>query len=317
MTRTSFYRRFVSLAWLLPLFMLLLASCETNMVIINDVEEREANEIVVFLASRRIAASKVPATSNAPGGGGNSNPMFNIAVSSDKATESMALLNQVGLPRKKGTTLLDLFAKQGLMSSAQEETIRYQAGLGEEIAGMIRKIDGVLDASVQLAFPPVETGIALPGATKQRITASVYVKHQGVLDDPNSHLITKIKRLVAASVSGLDINDVTVIPDRSRYTDMTFGVGAEALTAAPKEYVSIWSIVMNKESASRFRFLFFTLTFAFLVVIAIGAWVLWKFYPVLRQEGGWRELLRPKPYTPPRPDYSYDDDEPPQEEEEE
>jgi len=314
MIRSSCYRRLLSLAWLLPLFVFLLAGCETNMVIINDIEEREANEIVVFLASRRIVASKVSATSTAPGGG-TATPMFNIAVSSNKATEAMALLNQVGLPRKKGTTLLDLFAKQGLMSSAQEETIRYQAGLGEEIAGMIRKIDGVLDASVQLAFPPVETGIALPGAVKQRITASVYVKHQGVLDDPNSHLITKIKRLVSASVNGLDINDVTVIPDRSRYTDITLGAGAEALNAAPKEYVSIWSIVMNKESASRFRFLFFTLTFAFLIVIAIGAWVLWKFYPLLRQEGGWKELLKPRPYAPP-PEHHYEEEEQQEEEEE-
>ena len=304
----SFYRRLFSVRWILPLVMLLLASCETNMVIINDVDEREANEIVVFLASRRITAHKISSTSTAPGGAA-AIPMFNIAVTSDKATEAMAILNQIGLPRRKSTTLLDLFAGQGLMKTAQEETIRYQAGLAEEIAGMIRKIDGVLDASVQLAFPPTETGIGVPGAPKQHVTASVYVKHQGVLDDPNSHLISKIKRLVAASVNGLDINDVTVIPDRARYTDISLGAGAEALTAAPKEYVSIWSIVMNKESASRFRFLFFTLTFAFLIVAAIGAWVIWKFYPILRQEGGWKELLNPKPYTPPQPEYEYEEEE--------
>lgn len=282
---------------LLPFLFLLLVGCETNMVIINDVEEREANEIVVVLASRQIPASKIPSSSGAPGGG-NAIPMFNIGVSSNKATEAMAILNQIGLPRKKGTTLLELFAKQGLMSSAQEETIRFQAGLGEEIAGMIRKIDGIIDADVQLAFPPAETGIGVPGQQQQqqRITASVYVKHQGVLDDPNSHLVTKIKRLVSASVNGLDINDVTVIADRSRYTDITLGGTAESITGMPKEYVSIWSIVMNKESAARFRFLFFTLMFAFLIVAAIGGWMLWKFYPVLRKKGGFKELLNPRPY---------------------
>lgn len=303
MIRSPFSRpifsRLLSYAFLFPLLLLMLAGCESNMVIINDVEEREANEIVVYLASRHIAANKIPTTSAAPGGAAASIPMFNISVPADKATESMALLNQIGLPRKKGTHLLDLFAQQGLMSSATSETIRFQAGLAEEIAGMIRKIDGILDASVQLAFPPAETGIGVPGAAKQKVTASVYVKHQGVLDDPNSHLITKIKRLVSASVSGLDINDVTVVADRSRLTDITIGGAPEALTAQPKEYVSIWSIVMNKSSASRFRFLFFVLTFAFLIVAAIGGWLLWKFYPVLRQSGGWKELFKPKPYTPP------------------
>lgn len=307
-----FFRRIFSRCcrfMLFPLLLLLLAGCETNMVIINDVEEREANEIIVFLASRHIAANKVPSPSTSPGGGGAAIAMFNISVPSDKATESMALLNMVGLPRRKSTHLLDLFAKQGLMSSATEETIRFQAGLGEEIASMIRKIDGVLDASVQLAFPPAETGIGVPGAAKQRITASVYVKHQGVLDDPNSHLITKIKRLVAASVNGLDINDVTVIADRSRYTDITLGGAAEALSAMPKEYVKIWSITMNKDSASRFRFLFFTLTFAFLIFAGIGGWLLWKFYPILRQGGGWKELLNPKPYVAPEEQYEEEEEE--------
>jgi type III secretion protein J len=54
---------------------------------------------------------------------------------------------------------------------------------------------------------------------------------------------------------------------------------------------------LNKDSASRFRFLFFTLTFAFLIVAGIGSWLLWKFYPILRQKGGWKELFNPKPYV--------------------
>lgn len=294
---------------LFPLLLLILAGCESNMVIINDVDEREANEIVVFLASRHIVANKVSSPSTSPGGGGAAIAMFNISVPSDKATESMALLNQVGLPRRKATHLLDLFAKQGLMSSATEETIRFQAGLGEEIASMIRKIDGVLDASVQLAFPPAETGIGVPGATKQKITASVYVKHSGVLDDPNSHLITKIKRLVASGVNGLDINDVTVVADRSRYTDITLGASPEALSATPKEYVKIWSITMNKDSASRFRFLFFTLTFAILIIAAVGGWLVWKFYPIVRKGGGIKELFNPKPYTPPEEERESEEEE--------
>lgn len=299
MIRSSYIpSKFFRLLFLLPLF-LLMAGCETNMVIINDVDEREANEIVVVLASRYIPATKMASAAAGPGGG-TTTQMFNISVPSDKSTEAMAILGQIGLPRKKGTHLLELFAKSGFTSSATEEAIRFQAGLGEEIAGMIRKIDGIIDANVQLAFPPTETGITLPGQQAQkRITASVYVKHMGVLDDPNSHLVTKIKRLVAASVNGLDINDVTVISDRSRFTDISIGPQGEPLVAAPKEYVSIWSIVMNKDSASRFRFLFFILTFAFLIVAAIGGWLLWKFYPLLRQGKGFKELLNPKPYVPP------------------
>jgi len=264
------------------------------MIIINDVEEREANEIVVFLASKGIPAEKMPSPSAAPGGQVTT-PLYSIAVPPGNAVEAMALLNQNGLPRKVGTNLLELFAKQGLMSSDKEETIRYQAGLAQQIANTIRKIDGVIDADVQLSFPSAET--TLPGATAtapQKVTAAVYVKHQGILDDPNSHLVTKIKRLVAGSVNGLDVNDVTVISDRSRFTDIILGQKAEAVTPQAKEYVSIWSIVMSKNSASRFRFLFFTLIIASILFALLFAWMFWKFYPILRKKG-LKELLQPTP----------------------
>ena len=281
--------------YLLFLPLLFLTACSTNTVIINDIGEREANEIIVFLASHNIPATKIASASAGPGGGGGAALMFNISVDSEKATDAMALLNQNGLPRIKGTSLLELFAKSGLMSSDKEETIRFQAGLAEQIAGMIRQIDGIIEAQIQLAFPTEQTGIAAPGtAQTQRVTASVYVKHQGVLDDPNSHLITKIKRLVAASVTGLDINDVTVIPDRARFAEISLGTTPEALSTQNKDYVSIWSIVMNKQSASTFRFLFFTLTFAFLIFALMTGWLIWKFYPILRR-GGFRQLFNPKP----------------------
>ena len=271
----------------------LLTGCETNMVIVNDVGEREANEIIVFLASKGIPADKTPSASGAPGGADTATK-WSIAVPPDQATDAMAILNQNGLPRQKGTNLLDLFAKSGLMSSDKEESIRYQAGLAEQIAGIIRKIDGVLDADVQLSFPQENTAGNIPGAavTPQKVTAAVYVKHQGILDDPNSHLVTKIKRLVSGSVNNLDVNDVTVISDRSRFTDVMLTPEIEALAPKPKEYVSIWSIVMSKHSAGRFRFIFFFLTILTLILAAAVGWMTWKFYPILKKRGGLKALLQ-------------------------
>ncbi len=283
------------ISWLFTLVLLFLSSCATNSIIVNDVDEREANEIIVFLASKDIPAAKIPSPSTSVGGGGPTQTLWSIQVEEDKSTDAMAILNQNGLPRRKGTTLLTLFAGGGLMTSDKEETIRYQAGLAEQIANTIRKIDGVIDADVQLSFPSGEP--TAPGATAppQKVTASVYVKHQGIVDDPNSHLITKIKRLVASGVNGLDINDVTVISDRSRFTDITLHPLTESITPRPKEYVSIWSIVMSKESAAKFRFVFAILTtLSILLVIGI-AWLMWKFYPALKQAGGLKNLLRVKP----------------------
>lgn len=282
------------------LTLLFLTGCQQQMAIVTNVEEREANEIIVFLASRGIAASKSASSSSAPGAAQGA-PKWSISVDSRKSTDAMAILNQNGLPRIKGPNLLNLFAKQGMMSSDKEDTIRYQAGLSEQIAGTIRKIDGVIDADVQVSFPSGDTSnSALPWdqGTPQKITAAVYVKHQGVLDDPNSHLVIKIKRLVAGSVNGLDVNDVTVISDRARFADITLGQTSEALSSSveDKDYVSIWSIVMSKSSASRFRTLFFFLSLFAVVFAIFAAWLIWKLYPTLKTKEGLRQLLNPAPF---------------------
>lgn len=261
--------------------LLLLASCGADRSIVNNIEEREANEIVVYLASKGIAAQKVQATSSQVGGGGPSN-LFNITVDDAQSTQAMALLNRVGLPRMQGATLLSLFAKSGLMSTEREETIRYQAGLAEELKNTIRKIDGVLDADVQISFPPQET-VPTPGAPIPKTTASVYIKHQGILEDPNSHLETKIKRLVSSSINGLSFEDVSVISDRARLADIQLApqgemIGQKNLNDA---YIKQWSIVMTKSSLGKFRLIFFSLILLnFLFAGALG-WMVYKFYPQL------------------------------------
>ena len=292
------YRSFIAI---LGVFLLLLTGCETSRVIVNNIPEREANEILVFLGSRGIKADKMLSKGSGGIGGEESASMWNIAVEEGSMMEAMSILNQNGLPRKQGTNLLALFAKQGLMSSDKEEQIRYQAGLEEQLAGTIRKIDGVIDADVQLSFPPTESaGNAMPGnQAPKKVTAAVYVKHQGIGDDPNAFLTSKIKRLVAGSVNGLDINDVTVISDRARFADVTLNPSLEGAPGAPKEFVNIWSIVMSKQSAARFRFLFFSLVLANIVFIGAAGWILWKFYPILQKNGGFKQLLDPFPLKTP------------------
>ena len=262
------------------IFLLIFAACSRNESIVHNVEEKEANEIVVYLASKGVVAQKVQI--EATGAGQGPTNLYSIAVEEDKSTEAMALLNQIGLPRSTGTNLLTLFAKSGLMQSDREETIRYQAGLAEQLKNTILKIDGVLDASVELSFPPQET-TPTPGAPPPKTTAAVYIKHQGILEDPNSHLETKIKRLISSSVNGLNFENVAVISDRARIADIQLTSERERIS--PKElqetYVSIWSIIMTKASLAKFRFIFFSLILLNLLFAGLIGWLVYRFYPQL------------------------------------
>ena len=276
------------------LIALLLSGCGDTRAIVSGVDEREANIIVVFLDSKGIVAYKEKMAVSAGAATEDAAPKYNIVVEGGRAIDAMALLNSNGLPHRQGTNLLELFAQKGLMSTDKEETVRYQAGLAQQIANMILMIDGVIDASVQLSFPEAETGIE--ETTKQPVTAAVFVKHQGIIDDPNSHLEIKIKRLVSGSVNGLDINNVTVISDRSRFTDITPSTLPDSLERGGIEYVRIWSMVMSRESAAKFRFIFFLLLSLAIVLALMIGWLLWKMYPTLKTKGGIHELFNPIPF---------------------
>lgn len=298
------------LFFLLPLF----TSCSSQKTIVNALDEREANEILVFLSSKGVDATKVQNAEAAGGGGGGAKiVLWDIQVPLDRATESMAMLNQAGLPRRRSQSLLNIFAGGGLVPSELQEKIRYEAGLAEQIASTIRKIDGILDAEVQISFPQDDP--LHPGKKKGSITASVYVKHSGVLDDPNSHLIPKIKRLVAASVTGLDYDNVTVIADRARYS-----TPLSELSSAEEEkhFVSIWTIILGTESVTRFRILFFSFVILILLLTLALVWTAWKIYPLLKAHGGMKELfhIHPIPLEPKESVSAKKPDKPPNEAEE-
>ena len=273
----------------LILILCFIAGCSSQRVIVNDLDEKEANEILVFLSNKGVDASKVQASTGGGGGGGSKVVLWNIAVDPTQATEAMALLNQAGLPRRRGQNLLNIFKDVGLVPSEMQEKIKYQAGLAEQIASTIRKIDGVLDADVQISFP--EEDPLNPNAPKQDITASVYVKHNGVLDDPNAHLKTKIMRLVASSVPGLKFDNVTVIGDRARYGDTTLGIQGQS-PEEEKQYVNIWSIILAKESVSRFRTVFFSFSIVIILLVIVLIWAGWKFGGLFNASGGYKQLLK-------------------------
>lgn len=272
---------------MLGLLVPLLTSCSSERTIVNGLDEREANEIIVFLATKGIEANKMQSTG---GTVGTRVVTYDIEVNSDKAIEAMSLLNQAGLPRRQSQNLLGVFSNVGLVPSEMEQKVRYQAGLADQIANSIRKIDGVLDAEVLISFP--QENPLNPGQTKGKITASVFVKHNGVLDNPNSHLMSKIKRLVASSVTGLDYDNVTVIPVRARESELT------PLGAPPpeiKNWTSVWSVVLAQDSVTRFRIIFFSFCVVILLLALLIVWLGWKIHPVLKDHGGFKELFHLQP----------------------
>lgn len=262
--------------------LILATGCSKSEIIAHDLDEREANEILVFLSDRGVEAIKEKAEAGG-GGGGNEATKWNISVDAGSKREAMAVLSQAGLPRRPGQNLLNLFKESGLVPSELQQQVRYQAGLSEQIASVIRKMDGVVDAEVQLSVPKQDP--LNPNAPKEKTTASVYVKHTGILNDPNSHLISNIKNLVSGAVPGLSYDDVTVVPDLARYRGGEGGgtpLEGEELRSGTTPLVSVWTLVLAKDSVTRFRIVFFSFFIGILMLLATLVVLIWKLMPLVQ-----------------------------------
>jgi type III secretion protein J len=277
---------------LLMIGLVLMTACESNKEIVSRLNEMEANDIVVFLAGRGIPSEKMAKAGT--GGGGETVMEYTISVPDAHYVEAMALLSANGLPRSKTQSLLQIFPAGGMMQDPTERQIRYQAGLAETLAGMIRKFDGVLDAAVVLSIPPAET---IPGTSPQRPSASVYVKHQGVLDDPNNQITSKIRRLLSGSVPGLAIDDVVVVSDRSRMAEISLSPSIQPFNA-PEEWRSVFGVVVDKDSVGYLQTLLASLLALLVFSLAGMGWLFWKSSLVI-QARGFKSLFALKPYEVP------------------
>lgn len=278
------------------IFMLSSCSHHDDMILTN-VTERDANQIIVLLESKGIEAKKE--VIKAQGAGADTSvSMFNIYVEGGKSVEALAILNRIGLPRKQGVSLLELFPQQGMMKTDKEEQIRYNQGLNEEIASTIQMIDGVLAAEVQIAFP--ETNAFNPDQAVEYPRASVFIKHDGFLDDANSLTVQKIRRFVAGSVLNLRYEDVTVVTDRARFTDISVASVEPKSVATPwgqQDYVKIWSIIVAEQSVSSFRtILFLFCLFTIVFVLALG-WSFWKFQNFFKSPEQLKQFFSPEPFA--------------------
>ncbi|SEH14687.1 flagellar basal-body MS-ring/collar protein FliF [Thermoleophilum album] len=126
-----------------------------------------------------------------------------LAVDSSKTAEARVALAQAGLPGRSqpGFELLD---KQKLGASDFQQRVAYQRALEGEIARALEQIDGVSSAQVQLTLPQDRLFVD----NRQKPTAAVVISGNVGGLDPQA--VRGMARLVAASVEGLNPNDVTI-----------------------------------------------------------------------------------------------------------
>jgi type III secretion protein J len=184
----------------LGLLLILLSACSSE-ILLRDLNERDANEIVAVLHTSSIDAQKM---ADAKG------KTFAVEVRSSDMARAVAVLRALGLPKSPRTNLNEVFRSSGFAPTPFEERVRYLFGLAQEIERTISLMDGVLQTRVHVVTPDGASKIA----DLQQAKASIFVSYDDRYDI--ELLVPRIRKLVGDSIEGLSPNRVEILTIPSR-----------------------------------------------------------------------------------------------------
>ena len=178
---------------LVLLVALLLTACEAELY--NNLDQRQANEMVATLQQRGIPAQRM-----AVKGG-----QYTVVVDKGRFADAINILKEAGLPKQEFQSMGQVFKKDGLVSSPTQERAQMIFALSQELSRTVSEIDGVLSARVHLVLPENDP-------LRQQLvpsSASVFIRHRS--STPVSNLVPQVKMLVANGVAGLSYDKVSVV----------------------------------------------------------------------------------------------------------
>jgi len=185
---------------LLIVCVLCLTACSEE-ILLRDLSERDANEIVAVLSTSSIESKKVAD----PKG-----KSFSVMVRSNEMPRAISVLKALGLPKAPRPSLNDVFRSTGFAPTPFEEKVRYLFGLAQELERTISLMDGILNTRVHVVIADQES----KNIDLQQAKASVFVSYDDRYDI--DQFVPKIRKLVGDSIEGLtpDRIEILTIPSR-------------------------------------------------------------------------------------------------------
>ena len=131
--------RWVRLALVL-LAGLLLSACEAELY--NNLDQRQANEMIATLQQRGIPAQRV-----AVKGG-----QYTVVVDKSHFAESINILQEAGLPKQEFQNMGQVFKKDGLVSSPTQERAQMIFALSQELSAIRLSSAAFIKSAMFAAF---------------------------------------------------------------------------------------------------------------------------------------------------------------------
>ncbi len=172
----------------------------SDVLIHSQLSEAEAIEIIEFLHTQGINAKKAETRSQQLQEA--SATPWDIYVAPIDAVEAITFINDAELPKRKKSLLFEEYIRRQREKFAGDGTHTQATA---EATEEIQKIPGVIDAEVLVNRPG-----------NGQVYATIYVRHDGILDDPNGDTAEHIKNIALNTIPELVIKNLNFITERDR-----------------------------------------------------------------------------------------------------
>ncbi|MEC7838969.1 MAG: hypothetical protein VX777_02895 [Chlamydiota bacterium] len=176
----------------------LLKGSDNSLVIVrSQLSESEADTIVDFLASKKVTAFKQHSKSDQLTE--LSDNFWEVYVASSDAAEAIIAIDEEGLPVREKSLVFEEYMRR---QRERFQDMERDSQVVEVIRNKVKKIAGVIEVEV------------LYRNNDEEVYATIYVRHNGSLDDPSSELAEKIKKIVLVNIPNLKEKNLKLITER-------------------------------------------------------------------------------------------------------
>ncbi|QBF27706.1 EscJ/YscJ/HrcJ family type III secretion inner membrane ring protein [Pseudomonas tructae] len=181
--------------WLGVMLCLLLGGCRQPLLL-QGLDQQQANEVVALLQRNNIAVQKVDTGKSG----------YNVLVAQLDFPAAVDLLTQYGLPSRSRMQVAEMFPADALVASPRAEKARLYSAIEQRLEQSVTALAGVVSARVHVSY---DLAAGEGGRASAPVHLSVLVVHEP--DSEAQMLIDDLKRFLKNSFSDVDYEHISVV----------------------------------------------------------------------------------------------------------
>ncbi|QUG74578.1 EscJ/YscJ/HrcJ family type III secretion inner membrane ring protein [Erwinia sp. E602] len=179
----------------LLLALVMLTAC-SDIVILDNLSQDQANQVLAILQQHNIAVQK----------NGTLKSGYTVTVNPVESTAALSVISQYQLPWSADVQIAQAFPESSLVASPNAEQARILSLQEQRLAQTLRVIAQVVNVKVHISYPPLDNTLA---TKKTDNHVGVLISYKGDIDE--NIFISQIKSLIKHSLDDVRFENISVV----------------------------------------------------------------------------------------------------------